>query len=83
MSVSDKKYWSQRVQELANSVKPVSDTDFFSSDAYREFTENAAKDMTVPLRNKSSRKLSVLLLRAYTLPKSEKMAKWYAAISSP
>lgn len=45
MSVSDKKYWSQRVQELANSVKPVSDTDFFSSDAYREFTENAAKDM--------------------------------------
>ena len=42
MSVSDKKYWSQRVQELANSVKPVSDTDFFSSDAYREFTENAA-----------------------------------------
>lgn len=46
MSVSDKKYWSQRVQELANSVKPVSDTDFFSSDAYREFTENAAKDMS-------------------------------------
>lgn len=45
MSASDKKYWSRRVQELANSVKPVSDTDFFSSDAYREFTENAAKDM--------------------------------------
>ena len=50
MSVSDKKYWSQRVQELANSVKPVSDTDFFSSDAYREFTENAAKDMLTKSR---------------------------------
>lgn len=45
MSAPDKKYWSRRVQELANSVKPVSDTDFFSSEAYREFTENAAKDM--------------------------------------
>ena len=40
-----KTYWSQRIEELANSEKAVPDTVFFTSEAYRSYTETAAKDM--------------------------------------
>lgn len=40
-----KTYWSQRIEELANSEKAVPDTAFFTSEAYRSYTETAAKDM--------------------------------------
>ena len=40
-----KTYWSQRIEELANSEKDVPDTVFFTSEAYRSYTETAAKDM--------------------------------------
>ena len=30
-----KTYWSQRIEELANSEKAVPDTAFFTSEAYR------------------------------------------------
>ena len=40
-----KTYWSQRIEELANSEKAVPDAVFFTSEAYRNYTETAAKDM--------------------------------------
>lgn len=40
-----KTYWSQRIEELANSEIAVPDTVFFTSEAYRNYTETAAKDM--------------------------------------
>lgn len=43
-----KTYWSQRIEELANSEKAVPDTVFFTSEAYRSYTETAAKDMFPP-----------------------------------
>lgn len=42
-----KTYWSQRIEELANSEKAVPDTAFFTSEAYRSYTETAAKDMII------------------------------------
>lgn len=42
-----KTYWSQRIEELANSEKAVPDTVFFTSEAYRSYTETAAKDMKI------------------------------------
>ena len=42
-----KTYWSQRIEELANSEKAVPDTAFFTSEAYRSYTEAAAKDMII------------------------------------
>ncbi len=40
-----KTYWSQRIEELANSENAVPDDAFFTSEAYRNYTETAAKDM--------------------------------------
>ena len=45
MSIHDNKYWSRRVEELATQISPTDDTTFFGSDAYREYTEDAAKNM--------------------------------------
>lgn len=45
MSIHDNKYWSRRVEELATQIPPTDDTTFFGSDAYREYTEDAAKNM--------------------------------------
>ena len=45
MSIHDNKYWNRRVEELATQIPPTDDTTFFGSDAYREYTEDAAKNM--------------------------------------
>ena len=42
-----KTYWSQRIEELANSEKAVPDTAYLTSEAYRSYTETAAKDMII------------------------------------
>ena len=39
MSAYDNKYWSHRIAQLAEKVPETDDLSFFSSEAYRDFTE--------------------------------------------
>ena len=43
MSAYDNKYWSHRIAQLAEKVPETDDLSFFSSEAYRDFTEQGVK----------------------------------------
>lgn len=45
MSAYDNKYWSHRIAQLAEKVPETDDLSFFSSEAYRDFTEQGVKDL--------------------------------------
>lgn len=45
MSAYDNKYWSHRIAQLAEKVPETDDLSFFSSEAYRNFTEQGVKDL--------------------------------------
>lgn len=45
MSAYDNKYWSHRIAQLAEKVPETDDISFFSSEAYRDFTEQGVKDL--------------------------------------
>lgn len=45
MSAYDNKYWSHRISQLAEKVPETDDLSFFSSEAYRDFTEQGVKDL--------------------------------------
>ena len=45
MSAYDNKYWSHRIAQLAEKVPETDDLSFFTSEAYRDFTEQGVKDL--------------------------------------
>lgn len=45
MSAYDNKYWSHRIAQLAEKIPETDDLSFFSSEAYRDFTEQGVKDL--------------------------------------
>lgn len=45
MSAYDNKYWSHRIAQLVEKVPETDDLSFFSSEAYRDFTEQGVKDL--------------------------------------
>lgn len=45
MSDYDNKYWSHRIAQLAEKVPETDDLSFFTSEAYRDFTEQGVKDL--------------------------------------
>lgn len=45
MSAYDNKYWSHRIAQLAEKVPETDDLSFFSSEAYRDFTEQGVKNL--------------------------------------
>ena len=45
MSAYDNKYWSHRIEQLAEKVPETDDLSFFTSEAYRDFTEQGVKDL--------------------------------------
>lgn len=45
MSAYDNKYWSHRIAQLAEKAPETDDLSFFSSEAYRDFTEQGVKDL--------------------------------------
>lgn len=45
MSAYDNKYWSHRIAQLAEKVPETDDLSFFTSEVYRDFTEQGVKDL--------------------------------------
>ena len=45
MSAYDNKYWSHRIAQLAEKVPETDDLSFFTSEAYRDYTEQGVKDL--------------------------------------
>ena len=44
-SAYDNKYWSHRIAQLAEKVPETDDLSFFTSEVYRDFTEQGVKDL--------------------------------------
>ena len=45
MSAYDNKYWSHHIAQLAEKVPETDDLSFFTSEVYRDFTEQGVKDL--------------------------------------